>query len=60
MEIKEFAAGRARWGAAEFTVLLAEFKVGVDVYLASTPGGGEERGRWHDLIAFNANTPAEL
>ncbi len=59
VEIKEAPKGRGDMGAAEFTVLLAEFKAGVDAYLASAPPEVKAR-TLDDLIAFNAATPAEL
>jgi amidase len=40
-------------------VLLAEFRAGIDAYLASTPQAVKTR-TLTDLIAFNATTPAEL
>lgn len=58
VEIKDFPA-RRDVGAAEFTVLLAEFKAGLNAYLAATPEAVKSR-TLDDLIAFNAATPAEL
>lgn len=46
-------------GAAEFAILLAEFRAGLDAYLATTPQAVKTR-TLADLITFNANTPAEL
>jgi amidase len=46
-------------GVAEFAVLLAEFKSGLNDYLASTPVAVKTR-TLDDLIAFNAATPAEM
>jgi amidase len=59
VEIKEAPAGQREMGAAEFTVLLAEFKAGVNAYLASAPATVKARSL-DALIAFNASTPAEL
>lgn len=59
VEIKEFA-NRREIGAAEFTVLLAEFRAGLDAYLASTPADKVKTRTLADLIAFNAATPAEM
>ncbi len=58
IDIKEFA-GRREASAAEFTILLAEFKAGVDAYLATAPEAVKTRSLT-DLISFNANTPAEM
>lgn len=58
VEIKEFA-GRREMNTAEFAILLAEFKAGIDAYLATTPEAVKTRSL-ADLVAFNANTPAEL
>jgi len=58
VEIKDFPA-RRDVGAAEFTVLLAEFKAGLNAYLAATPEAVKSR-TLDDLTAFNAATPAEL
>lgn len=58
VDIKEFA-GRREMGAAEFTILLMEFKALIDVYLATTPEAVKVRSL-NDLIAFNKNTPAEM
>jgi amidase len=58
VDIADFPA-RRDMGAAEFTILLAEFKAGLDAYLASTPAAVKVR-TLNDLIAFNAATPAEL
>lgn len=58
VEIKEFPA-RREMGAAEFTILLAEFKAGLNAYLASTPETVKTR-TLDDLIAFNKATPAEM
>jgi amidase len=58
VEIKELP-GHSGIGAAEFTVLLAEFKADINAYLASTPAAVKTR-TLDDLIAFNTATPAEL
>ena len=58
VDIKDFPA-RRDMGAAEFTVLLAEFKAGLNAYLATTPEAVKTR-TLTDLIAFNAATPAEM
>jgi amidase len=44
-------------GEAEFTVLLYEFKAGINAYLASRPGAPQTLA---DLIKFNATDPNEL
>jgi amidase len=64
VEIKAFAAGKTRPDASigddEFTVLLAEFKDGLNAYLATTPAAVQTRSL-ADLIAFNAaNAAAEM
>jgi amidase len=51
--------GREKIGAAEFKVLLTEFKVDLNAYLASTPTAVETR-TLTDLIAFNSAHPREL
>lgn len=48
-----------RMYAAEETVLNAEFKVGINAYLASTPAKVRTRNLTQ-LIEFNRRTPAEL
>ena len=58
VELKE-PAGKDEMHAAEFTILLAEFKAGVNAYLATTPETVKAR-TLDDLIEFNAGTPAEL
>jgi amidase len=58
VDIKEFEARRAI-SAAEFTVLLAEFRAGLDAYLATTPEAVKTR-TLAEVVAFNARTPAEL
>lgn len=58
VEIEEFGGDMGAMGAAEFTVLLAEFRAGLDAYLATAPEGVKAR-TLADLIAFNAATPAE-
>ncbi|MFT3723170.1 MAG: amidase [Hyphomonadaceae bacterium] len=59
VEIKEAPKGRSEMGAAEFAVLLAEFKAGVNHYLASATAAVKPRSL-DDLITFNKETPAEL
>jgi amidase len=59
VEIKEALKGRSEMGAAEFTVLLAEFKAGLNDYLGAAPASVTSR-TLDDLIAFNTATPAEL
>ncbi|RYY92442.1 MAG: amidase, partial [Alphaproteobacteria bacterium] len=51
--------GREEMNAAEFTVLLAEFKAGLNAYLATTPDTVKAR-TLDDLIKFNTDNPAEL
>jgi amidase len=46
-------------GEDEFTVLLSEFRAGLNAYLASTPPQVKVRSL-EELIAFNDATPAEL
>jgi amidase len=58
VDIKEFP-NRQAISAAEFPVLLSEFKAGLNDYLAATPPAVKVRSL-DDLIAFNAATPAEL
>lgn len=58
VDIADFPA-RREVSAAEFTILLAEFKAGLNAYLASTPAAVKTR-TLDDVIAFNAATPAEL
>ena len=58
VEIKDFPARREA-SAAEFTVLLTEFKAGLNAYLAGTPEAVKSR-TLDDLIAFNKATPAEM
>lgn len=58
VEIKEFP-GRSKIGEAEYAVLLAEFKAGLDAYLASTPESVKTRSL-DAVIAFNTATAAEL
>ena len=47
-------------GEAQFTVLLTEFKVGLNTYLASTDPVQVPTRTLADLIAFNEATPREL
>jgi amidase len=58
VELKE-PPGKAEMNAAEFTVLLAEFKAGVNDYLASTPEAVKSR-TLDDLIKFNLADPSEM
>ena len=58
VEIKDFPTRREA-SAAEFAVLLTEFKAGLNAYLASTPEAVKSR-TLDDLIAFNKATPAEM
>lgn len=51
--------GREKIGAAEFKVLLTEFKLDLNAYLATTPATVKTR-TLADLIAFNARHPREL
>lgn len=51
--------GREKIGPAEFKVLLTEFKVDLNAYLATTPVTVKTR-TLADLIAFNASHPREL
>lgn len=50
---------RAKIGPAEFTVLLTEFKAGLNAYLAATPAGVKTRSL-ADVIAFNKTDAREL
>jgi amidase len=58
IEIEAFPNRRAV-NEAEWIILIAEFKAGIDAYLASTPAAVKTR-TLADLIAFNQQTPAEL
>ncbi len=60
-ELVEIAEGppRASYGRDEFTVLLTEFKAGLNAYLATTPAAVRTRNL-ADVIAFNRATPREL
>jgi amidase len=58
IDIKAFEQRRAI-SAAEYPVLLAEFRAGLDAYLATTPEKVTTR-TLADVIAFNARTQAEL
>lgn len=52
--------GRGAMGTAEYTVLLTEFKAGLNAYLASTPAAVKVR-TLKDAIAFNeANAAREM
>jgi amidase len=57
VEIRE-GPDRMALGAAEQTVMLTEFKVGLEAYLASTPAAVKTR-TLADLIAFNIAHAAE-
>ena len=59
VDIAEFPT-RGQISGAEFAILLAEFKDGLNAYLASTPADKVKTRSLDDLIAFNAATPAEL
>ena len=56
VEIKTFDDSKI--GSNEFTVLLTEFKAGLNAYLATTPGQVEARSL-KDLIAFNSTYRAQ-
>jgi amidase len=59
IDIKELK-GRRELGDAEYAVLLTEFKVGLNAYLATTPPQVKAR-TLSDLITFNgANAAAEM
>jgi amidase len=57
VDIASFPA-RRDMSNAEFVILLAEFKAGLNDYLATSPATVKAR-TLDDLIAFNAATPAE-
>ena len=57
VEIKEL--GGAKDGPKQLPVLLTEFKVGLNAYLATTPPGVTTR-TLADIIAFNKADPREL
>ena len=57
VEIKKFDDKAI--GGNEFTVLLTEFKAGLNAYLATTPATVQTR-TLADVIAFNKATPREL
>jgi amidase len=57
VDLKDFPA-RREISQNEFTVLLAEFRAGLDAYLATTPPAVKTR-TLADLIAFNKATAAE-
>jgi amidase len=59
VEITEFP-NRREISSSEFAILLAEFKDGLNAYLASTPAEKVKTRTLDELIAFNAATPAEL
>lgn len=58
VDIKELK-DREKIDAAEFTVLLTEFKAGLNAYLAATPPAVETRSL-ADVIAFNKTDAREL
>lgn len=58
IEIETAPEGWDSIGQDEFTVLLAELRSDLDAYLATTPDSVVTR-TLADVIAFNANTPAE-
>jgi amidase len=58
VEIEDFKPAE-QLGKDELTVLLAEFKAGLNAYLATTPQSVGTR-TLESLIAFNARTPREL
>ena len=51
--------GLDKIGEAEFTVLLAEFRAGIEAYLKGAPAAVNVR-TLADLIAFNTDTQAEM
>lgn len=59
VEITDFP-NEQQISTAEFAILLAEFKAGLNAYLGSTPADKVKTRTLDDLIAFNAATPAEL
>jgi amidase len=59
VDIGAFPA-QGQLSTAEFAILLAEFKDGLNAYLASTPADKVKTRTLDDLIAFNTATPAEL
>ena len=58
VEVPAFRPPKDLW-TFEVSVMLAEFKAGLDVYLASTPSGVRVRSL-AELIAFNRGEPREL
>ncbi|TRW15198.1 amidase [Glacieibacterium frigidum] len=58
VDIKELK-DRGKIGPAEFTVLLTEFKAGLNAYLAATPPGVKTRSL-ADVIAFNKTDAREM
>jgi amidase len=58
VELKDYP-DRRQIGEAEFTVLLAEFKAGIEAYLKDAPPAVKVK-TLADLISFNTNTKAEL
>jgi amidase len=59
VEIAEFPGDRGKMGEHEFTVLLHEFKAGLNDYLATTPPQVRTR-TLAEVIAFNRADPREL
>jgi amidase len=61
-EIVEIRDGppRGEMNAAEFTVLLTEFRAGLNTYLATTPPERVKTRTLADVIAFNRAEPREL
>jgi amidase len=59
VDIRNDSIDRQTIGAAEFTVLLTEFREDLNAYLASTPVAGMPR-TLAELIAFNQTEPREL
>ncbi len=58
VDVDDFAH-RAAVGQAEWLILTAEFKAGLDAYLATAPETVKTR-TLADIIAFNEATPAEM
>ncbi len=61
VDIRDPGIDRQALGQAEFTVLLTEFRHGLNGYLADLPSRGAGSPRTlADLITFNQRSPAEL
>jgi amidase len=60
VEIEEFPGNRGEIGSNEFTVLLHEFKAGLNDYLATTDPARVRTRTLADVIAFNRQNPREL